>query len=59
MRTKKKNPDPDDKEQSQRFVETAKALESDESGKLFERALKSITSPKKEQVLVAKRGRGP
>jgi len=34
-RAKKKNVKKDDKEQSRRFVETAKALESDESGKSF------------------------
>ena len=37
---KPRKPIPDDKEQSQRFVETAKMLEIDESGKSFERALK-------------------
>jgi hypothetical protein len=44
MKTKKKSPErpPDDKEQSARFVETAKALESDESGKEFERAFELI-----------------
>ena len=49
MKTKKK-PEPDDKEQSARFVETAKALESDESGKTFERALRKIV-PKKRVAL--------
>ena len=39
---KDKKPKPDDKEQSQRFVETAKQLESDESGKSFEKALENI-----------------
>ena len=33
--------------QSKRFVETAKALEVDESGKAFERALKAIHPPAK------------
>ena len=36
----------DDKEQSQRFVETAKELEVDESGAKFEKAIKKIESPK-------------
>lgn len=40
-----KKPKPDDKEQSKRFVETARKLEVDESGKAFEKALKNI-SPK-------------
>lgn len=39
--------------QSQRFVETAKALEADESGKAFERALKKVAEPRK----VASKGR--
>jgi hypothetical protein len=33
---------PDDEKQSQRFVETAHQLETDESGKPFERALKKM-----------------
>ena len=32
--------------QAQRFVETAKALGVDESGKSFEKALSAITTPK-------------
>ncbi len=36
--------------QSQRFVETAKELEVDESGKAFERALKIIQPPMKAQA---------
>jgi hypothetical protein len=44
---KKPKPKPDDKEQSQRFVETAKALEADESGKVFERAFKKVARPQK------------
>ena len=47
-RVKKTRKPPDDKTQSQRFVETARALEADESGKAFERALKVVvpTKPK-------------
>lgn len=41
-----KKPVPDDKEQSQRFVETAKMLGSDESGKNFDRALESVVPSK-------------
>jgi hypothetical protein len=39
---KKRKPEPDDKEQSSRFVETAHALEVDESGKDFARAFRKI-----------------
>lgn len=31
-------PEPDDPEQSRRFVDTARSLEVDESGKVFDRA---------------------
>lgn len=41
-KVKKDNP-----EQSQRFVETAKELESDESGKSFEKAIRAV-SPKQK-----------
>ena len=34
------------KTQHERFVETAKLLEADESGKTFERAMKVIAPPK-------------
>lgn len=44
--TKKPKPEPDDKEQSQRFVDTVKSLEIDENGSSFERALGIIQSPK-------------
>ncbi len=45
---KKPKPKPDDKEQSQRFVETAHELEADETGKQFDRALKKVArSPNK------------
>jgi len=33
-------------EQSKRFIDTAKALESDESGEAFERAFKAVVPPK-------------
>lgn len=45
MKTNKK-PLPDNPEQSQRFVETAKVLGSDESGKAFDRAIKVVVKPK-------------
>lgn len=41
--TKKPKPEPDDKEQSERFIETAHKLKVDESGESFERALKVVT----------------
>ena len=41
-----KPPDLKGKTQFARFVETAKALEVDESGKAFERAMKVIAPPK-------------
>lgn len=44
---KKKRVKKDDKEQSQRFVENAKELGSDESGRSFARAFKKIVPPKK------------
>ena len=40
---KKKN----DKPQPERFKETARALEADESGNLFERVFRKIVPPKK------------
>ncbi len=43
---RKKSVKKDDKEQSQRFVETAKELGVDESGRSFSRAFKNITSKK-------------
>ena len=35
---------PDDPEQSKRFEETAKRLDTDESGNIFEKAMEVITS---------------
>ena len=52
-REKKRDRPPDDKEQSARFVETARKLGADESGKLFERAFRKVV-PKKNP----KRARG-
>lgn len=50
--TKKRGQKYDDKKQSQRFVETARHLESEESGKLFEKAVASIRT--KKRVLAQK-----
>lgn len=41
---RKRKPKLEDKAQSRRFVETARKLESDESGKSFERVLNSIAA---------------
>jgi hypothetical protein len=43
---KRKEPELDPKEQFKRFVETARELEVDESGKEFERAFKKVVPPK-------------
>lgn len=45
-RPRNKPPDLKGKTQFERFVETAKALEVDESGAAFERAMKVIAPPK-------------
>lgn len=45
----KRKPKPDDLGQSARFVETAKKLTVDESGKYFELALKKIAKAKPKQ----------
>jgi hypothetical protein len=44
----KSKPESDDKEQSKRFVEKAKELGFDESGKAFEIAIKTVIPKKKE-----------
>lgn len=46
--TEKPKPEPDDKEQSERFIDTARKLEVDESGKVFEHVLKQIMPKKNE-----------
>lgn len=45
-KARNKPPDLKGKTQFERFVETAKALEVDESGKAFERAIEVIAPPK-------------
>jgi hypothetical protein len=42
---KKAKPKLDDKEQSERFKETARELGVDESGKQFEEAFRKLTKP--------------
>lgn len=44
--TEKKKPEPDDPEQSKRFVDAARAAGADESGESFKRAVKTIASSK-------------
>lgn len=39
-------PKPDNPAQSKRFVEAAREIEADESGKAFQRALEKIVPPK-------------
>jgi hypothetical protein len=43
---KRKEPPLPPKEQFKRFVETARELDVDETGKEFERAFKKVTAPK-------------
>jgi hypothetical protein len=43
----KKPPDPKEKPQKQRFIEIAKKVGVDESGKEFERLFDKVTAPKK------------
>jgi hypothetical protein len=43
--TKPKPKPPDDPEQSRRFIETAKELEADESGRVFEQVVKAARTP--------------
>ena len=50
MKTKKPERPPDDEKQSQRFVETAKALAVDESGKSFEAALRVVVPAEKKKT---------
>ena len=47
---KKPKQKPDDKEQSQRFVEAAESLEVDKSGKSFERAFKTVVHKIKKKL---------
>jgi len=45
-----KKPKPDDPAQSERFIETAKAVEAAETREGAERAFKSIVKPKKPKA---------
>jgi hypothetical protein len=47
MSTRKKRPEPDDKEQSARFIETAKRLGADKSKEAFEEAIIKIVKKKR------------
>jgi len=39
--------EPDDKEQSRRFIEKAKEVSDEDSDRLFDRTIKTIVPPKK------------
>lgn len=47
MSANKSNPKPDDKEQSARFIETAKQIQSDNPKEAFEEAIIKITKKKR------------
>lgn len=47
-RNQKPTPEPDDKEQSQRFIEDAKRLEADEDGDAFMKAM-TVLAPSKDK----------
>ncbi len=49
-RVKKKSNPPDDRGQSQRFMDTARQLDADETGKSFDKALCAIVAPKKKRT---------
>ncbi|NKE68835.1 hypothetical protein RAMLITH_23720 [Ramlibacter sp. RBP-2] len=46
---RKPKPPPDDPEQSKRFEETARELETDETGAGFEEAMKAVVPSKPEE----------
>jgi hypothetical protein len=56
--TKAKQKPPDDPEQSRRFIEAAKELEADESGPVFEKALKAVRMADAKSPPPAKRVAG-
>lgn len=45
--SRKKQPEPDDKEQFARFVEKAKEIQRDDAKEVFEEAMKTIIKKKK------------
>lgn len=47
MSAEKSKPEPDDKEQSARFIETAKRLGADKGKEAFEKAIGKIVKKKK------------
>lgn len=46
----KPKPEPDDKEQSKRFIDTVRELQVDESGDQFTRAIQSIVQSDKNDT---------
>lgn len=57
--SRKPNPKPTDPEQSKKFLETAKALEVDKTGKSFISALNTIAPKKKRTDSEPEKGEGP
>jgi hypothetical protein len=56
----KPRPEPDDPEQSKRFVDTAKQLEADETGSFFDRAFGVVkTAPAPQPTPKAAPARSP
>jgi hypothetical protein len=45
----KTKPEPDDKEQSERFIQTAKELEADKNAEAFERAFGIVVPPQSSE----------
>lgn len=45
----KPKPEPDDKEQSERFIQTAKELEADKNAEAFERAFGIVVPPQSSE----------
>lgn len=56
---RKPNPPPDDAEQAARFIEAAKALETDKTGKAFTRALDVIVPSKDPKKKPKSKIKGP
>lgn len=53
--SRKSEPKRDDPKQSERFIETARKIEADESGEKFERAFKKVLRPQKHPHSTARK----
>lgn len=53
--TKKRKPEPNDPEQSKRFIDTARALEADETGTLFEKVVAGVKTDQEKASISATR----